>query len=46
MKEVTVLKSISHPNIIKYYDSFVDEHYLYIVMQYAAKGDLHAVNVK
>ena len=43
MKEVAVLKSISHPHVIKYYDSFVDDHYLYIVMQYAAKGDLHTV---
>lgn len=45
LKEVEVLKAIDHPNIIKYYDSFADENYLYIVMEYAQKGDLHAVHV-
>lgn len=45
LKEVEVLKAIDHPNIIKYYDSFTDENYLYIVMEYAQKGDLHAVHV-
>ena len=43
MKEVAVLKSIDHPHIIKYLDSFTDDQNLYIVMQFASKGDLHAV---
>lgn len=38
-----MLKELKHGNIIKYYDSFADENYLYIVMEYASKGDLHAV---
>lgn len=41
--EVTILSSLEHPNIIKYYESFMDDQDLYIVMQYAQKGDLHSV---
>jgi serine/threonine protein kinase len=37
------MKSLSHPNIIKYENSFFDEDNLYIVMEYAEKGDLSQV---
>ena len=40
---MSILNKISHQNIIKLYESFNDENYLYIVMQYANKGDLHNV---
>ena len=43
LKEVEMLKELKHPNIIKYHDSFADDGNLYIVMEYASKGDLHAV---
>jgi len=32
-REVTILKEIDHPNIIKYYNSFGQGEYLYIVME-------------
>jgi len=40
LKEVFMLKNISHPNIIKCHLSFVEEDYLYIVMENADEGDL------
>lgn len=39
--EVAVLKSLNHPNIIQFYDSYVKDGTLYIVMEYANKGTLH-----
>ncbi|KAK8852827.1 hypothetical protein M9Y10_017819 [Tritrichomonas musculus] len=45
-KEINVLKSLSHPNIIKVYDSFDivneenEEEFIVIIMEYCEKGDL------
>lgn len=36
--EVAILKSLNHPNIIQYYDSFAKNGVLHIVMEYATKG--------
>lgn len=41
LKEVQILRQLSHPNIIKYQGSFVERGSLYIVMEYAEGGDLH-----
>lgn len=38
--EVEVLRKLSHPNIIGYYGSFIDEPFLYIVLEFADGGDL------
>ena len=38
--EVQNLRKLNHPNIIKYYTSFFANQNLYIVMEYAEKGDL------
>lgn len=38
-----MLSKVSHPHIIKLYDSFADHSHVYILMQYAPKGDLHQV---
>lgn len=40
-----MLSKVSHPHIIKLYDSFADHNYIYILMQYAPKGDLHQVTL-
>lgn len=41
LKEVGLLRSISHPNIVKYQDSFLEgDDTLYIVLEWAGGGDL------
>jgi NIMA (never in mitosis gene a)-related kinase len=40
MNEVDVLAMLQHPNIIAYYDSFVEDKSLNIVMEYAPGGTL------
>lgn len=35
-----ILKTLDHPNIIKYYESIIHNDKLYIIMEYAEKGDL------
>ena len=38
--EIDILKIAKHPNIIKLYDLFENEKYIYIIMEYCAGGDL------
>lgn len=40
VSEVILLRKVRHPNIVKYYDSFIDGKSLYIVMEYAEGGNL------
>eukprot|EP01062_Namystynia_karyoxenos_P033765 TRINITY_DN247_c4_g1_i2.p1 TRINITY_DN247_c4_g1~~TRINITY_DN247_c4_g1_i2.p1 ORF type:complete len:531 (+),score=142.75 TRINITY_DN247_c4_g1_i2:114-1595(+) len=40
LREAETLQKISHPNIIRYVESFVANRTLYIVTEHAAKGDL------
>ena len=44
LQEVQILKKLTHPNIITYYTSFVESECLYILMEYAAGGDLYSVS--
>lgn len=43
LQEVQLLKRLSHPNMIKYYNSFMEKEILFIVMEYAEGGDLQKV---
>jgi len=38
--EIDILKIAQHPNIIKLYDVFENENYIYIIMEYCSGGDL------
>lgn len=40
LKEVRLLQSLDHPNIVKLLDSIVDRHDLLIIVEWAEKGDL------
>lgn len=40
LNEIAVSKDLHHPNIIQYYNSFLENGYLFIVMEYAGDGDL------
>ena len=42
-REVSILKKVSHKNVIKYYSSFLDKEILYIIMEYAELGDLYSL---
>lgn len=39
-REVSILQSVDHPNIIKFYEMFDDAKYLHIVMEYCEGGEL------
>ena len=43
LKEVQILKKVRNPYIIRYYTSFVEDEFLYIIMELAEGGDLAAV---
>eukprot|EP00743_Colponemidia_sp_Colp-15_P008010 GILK01008675.1.p1 GENE.GILK01008675.1~~GILK01008675.1.p1 ORF type:complete len:735 (+),score=154.97 GILK01008675.1:110-2314(+) len=43
LKEVKLLQSLDHPNIIKYLDSFIENNDLIIIIEWAEKGDLKRV---
>ena len=38
--EMNIILNLDHPNILKTFDTFEDEVYYYIVMEYLPKGDL------
>jgi len=43
LKEVQILKKVRNPYIIRYYTSFVEDEFLYIIMELAEGGDLAAL---
>lgn len=40
LRELNILKSLDHPNIIKFDEIFEDEKYFYIVQEYCEGGEL------
>jgi len=39
-EEVSILTKLDHPNIVKYYETYIDEKYIYLVMEYIDGGEL------
>lgn len=39
-EEITILSKVDHPNIVKYYETYDDPKYMYIVMEYCNGGEL------
>jgi len=39
-EEVSILQKLDHPNIVKYYETYIDTKYLYLVMEYCPGGEL------
>ena len=40
MQNAGLLKNLDHPNIVSYKESFLENRYLIIVMEYCEVGDL------
>ena len=34
MEEVSILNTLDHPNIVKYFETYDDKKYIYLVMEY------------
>ena len=37
---MSILTNLDHPNIVKYYETYIDEKYIYLVMEYIGGGEL------
>jgi calcium-dependent protein kinase len=40
LEELFILRSIDHPNIVKFHQAFIDYRYVHIVMEYCTGGEL------
>ena len=38
--EIKILNTLDHPNIIKYYEEYENDKYIYLVMEFCNGGDL------
>lgn len=39
-RELEILKTLDHPNIVKFYETYQDENYFHLVMEYLSGGEL------
>ena len=39
-EEVRILTKLDHPNIVKYYETYIDHKYFYLVMEHIGGGEL------
>ena len=46
VKEIQVLKELEHPNIVKIFEYYIDDHYHYIVTELLTGGELYDTIVK
>ena len=42
-REVDILRSLDHPNIVKYFETYEDDHFIHIVMEYIPGDNLFKV---
>ena len=40
MQEVTIMHQLDHPNIVKYYETYNDQKYIYLVMEFVSGKQL------
>ena len=40
-REIQLLNQLDHPNIVRYYETYEDEFYLYLVMELCTGGELY-----
>ena len=40
--EINILHKLDHPNVVKYYETYDDKNFLYLVMEYVKGTDLGA----
>ena len=40
LNELSILSTIDHPNVIKFYETYEDDHNYYLVMEYLEGGDI------
>ena len=39
-EEVRILTKLDHPNIVKYYETYIDHKFIYLVMEHIGGGEL------
>ncbi len=39
-RELSILRTLDHPNVARFYETYEDERYVHFVMEYCAGGDI------